>query len=480
MNRKIVLERIALVLVLILATVFLSYNIFQVSELHSYDAYQQVGFSNMFFESGKISSNIQMPFSVETLPNPTGYLQVLPIIHLTIREITGLDSFLIAKIFTAFVFLLLLIFIFLFLNMIFKNYWISIFGILYFAFIPTVKYRLSYFVPENLAFLLFFAALLIVLKNETLSSYLLAVIMPFLLAVHPKSFILFLPLLIIFVLTQSKELLVKKNILIPILILLVGLPFFLILAKMIIYVVAHGGATYILYPPITVQPITFKFVVSLLGVLSLFFIPLGFISIVKNKDFRIPLVIWAGLTLLVLLFGSFLSFPSNRTILYVALLLPIFLGSFMKLFLVKFRKFRILIIFIMIILVILTIFNSTYIHPFLGWGAQEKEGILFLQNYLDGRENYFILTPQYSLPFGYGLKHIEFDEEKISEIFNNPTREDFIREIKSKYPDKKEVYIILESYSCGYIDRTMVKQFCSDDEAALFSNTRIKIIKLVL
>lgn len=474
MKRKIIY--ILFLLSFILITSYYIKIQFQTEELYSYDAYSQIGFSNLISIKEKISNDITEPYSIKDIKNPTGYFQIIPIIHNIFKNITGLDSFLSLKLLSLFLFCLFLLIIFIVTMKIFNNTIITIFSVLIYSFIPIIFYRYSFFVPENFGIIFNLTILFFILSYQILP---LIILFPIALATHPKSIILFGSIYIIYILINRKKFLIKNNLIYLFFIIVLSLLFSKPLFEIFFSYISSKGAIYPLYPPLEDRFLSLLLIKNLIGIQSILFILLGFMYINFYKNNRyILIMMWILLTILMLYISQFLNFPINRVILYLALILPFSFG-FTYLNLKKSLDKRILILFISLVLIIsiLSFYSSPNRMPFLGWGSEERIGMNFLKETIikHNSDSYGIITSEYGLPFGYNLKNIEFNESKISYLFNLSSIDEFKLNLESQYPDKEYFYIVLGVYSCDYMKHyNIIKSLCDSD--GIYKNNRLRII----
>lgn len=462
---------------LILISLFINLQ-FSTPYLYAYDSYQTIGFSNQINETGLLSINMQKPVAIDTIRNPTGYYQAISLNHLFLSYLTGLDLIISGKILIVLIFCLLNLTFFLFLKKYFNNNYLILIGIYFLNFIPVLIYRYSFFVQENLALIIFFLLIFFLLYYK--KTELLLILFPYILAIHPKITFYFVPVLILIILINK-----MYQPLTYLIILLCSLPFLEPVFHIFKFYFENKGANYVLLTP-TTSIIDFDIVVSLTNIFSILLILSIFILALKSvqkknleKKYLIMLS-WIILSLVLIFVGPKLNFPINRTLTYYAITLPLLLIVFLNQLRLSLKKLTFVIILSLIIILIpLFFYQSSFSRPFIGWGAQEKEAMLYLKEELlklESKDSYVILTPEYSLPFAYGHKNIEFDELKISKLFNQSV-DDLGYSLKSEYSNRT-VYLILGSWSCRTLrEKKIVKYYCEHDNIFYLAD-KIKIIKL--
>ncbi|MBS3084066.1 hypothetical protein J4423_04645 [Candidatus Pacearchaeota archaeon] len=465
-----------LTIIIIVSASFMALDLFQVEQLYSYDAYFSIGYANLFLETGEVTSNINPPYSTESILNPTGYLQFLSLHHAIIKVILSVDSFLAAKIFLIFSIILLNLSVYILLNKFFKNNAIILTALILMNFIPIINYRFSFFVQENISLLLVLAIFFVLILKE---QWPILVLYPTSLAMHPKLTLFFTPLIfILFISSKKSEQDWKSLIKIPILTLVLSLFFLSPVFTVIQGYISNSGATYPLFPKNHVLfEVNAETLTNFLNISYILAFTFGIIySYNVNKKLKPLLFTWIIFTLILYFVFSYLDFPTNRIMLYLAILIPFLISSTFTGFKNSFsKKINILIMIMIMILGIVSFSNSPNRTPFLGWGDEESQAMNYLYKNIQD-QNYLIITPEYSLPFGYNLRNIEFNESRISNLFNQ-SFEDFTNSLNTEYPEYREIYIILGRYSCSTLNAlSSISYMCQNEEKIFYSNNRIRVL----
>ncbi|SNQ62933.1 hypothetical protein [Candidatus Methanoperedens nitratireducens] len=480
-------EYVSLSIILALAFVLITHSQFKIDTLYSYDAYFQNGISRIILDSGDVVYDVlEPPYAASSTVVTIGYVPMPPISQTILSLVTSSSLFFAAKIYIITFFFMLILTIYILTKKITKSPVASIFSSFVFIFIPIVFYRLNYIVGESSALLLWLLIFFILINQKaTMLNISLVPLFVAGLTFHPRSLIFYLPLMIILYLLKngfSKNNINIRNLVIVLSITIIAIPF---LKFFILNLLAYSkqGATYILFPPITVQPITFDFISSQFGIFVLLISFFGLIYLFKNiKKFEYQfLSVWLLLGWMLIFVGFYLSFPSNRLTLHLGVILALLCGCVLQL--VKNNSQRIMIPFILFLLIVpvVPIFNkSSWHNPFLGWGNEEKKAMMFLSSNIvekEHEEDYLIFTSAYSLPFGYGLKHIEFNETLLAEILSSSTEQDLLLKFNQKYPSKKVVYIIKENYANKIISNRFPILKNLDDGKIIYSSSKVQIYR---
>ena len=428
-----------------------------------------MGTSRMITESGFVPYlHIPAPFAAVDTFVSIGYVPVQSIAPALLSILLGIDIVAAEQAQTTIIAALLMLLTYRCTRRITGSYLAGITAAALLLSTPYVFARLNFFVPENVALCFFLAAFLSIL-SENHRPFLVAVLLLGGMAFHPRSFIFYGPILLVFwflqrtprtTITDLTKILIQKESLGAAAALLgTGLPFLEAL-RINLYYFLFVGATYTLAVSFEGQAPTLGQIDALLN-LYVIALAVPAVAVLVSRWRTINpgmkgLLMWWTVTWLMFFGAPLRSFPVDRFAFYVAVPTAILGGFFVQLLVsrlprgqaVRRRVLTTLVVIAIVAPAAYGLWQSPLRKPWVVWGPDERDAMGYLEQATVVSPSFIVFTPEYSLPYAYGILHVEFREEVIAGILRNATTVEDVRcRLSDTYPGASTFFIVLTTVS---------------------------------
>ena len=466
----------------------------------SFDPYWFLGAAGVIIDSGNVVFlTIPPPFAVVETIVIIGYVPLQSVLLASVSLLTGVDPVRIVQVHTMILAGVLMVLAFSVSKRLVGSTIAGITSAIVILTIPVIFQRWNLFVPENVG-LAFFLGAILAIVSENRSRYLLPVLLLGSLSFHPRSFILYAPLLLLLWAIRSRgkwdskslmrRMFARENRGPAVFFGMTALPFSIPLIRDIsIYL--EAGATYTLAVATDVSVLTAEqlnlwltpYVIGI-GVLGALIIVLRWRSITSESKF---VLIWWIAAWSLLLATLFRDFPVHRILFYIAVPTAVISGLLAHHISRAVTKHRpnakpILAAVIVAALVapaVLGILESPLRTPWVAWGSEEQRAVAYLLSVTEGREDFVVFTPEFSLPFAYGVRHVEMRPELISRILTESENLTQLSSLLSaQYPAINDFHLIFTFISRDTLSQRfpVIKMFDPDD--AGFTSPRVSVYTL--
>ncbi len=466
----------------------------------SFDPYWFLGTAGVIIDSGGIVFlTIPPPFAVVETIVSIGYVPLQSILLASASIFTGFDPVRIEQIHTMILAGVLTVLTFSVARRLVGSTIAGIAAGLLILTIPVIFQRWNLFVPENVGLAIFLTAILAI-RSDGRSPYLLAILLLGSLAFHPRSFILYAPLLLLLWALRSEggwglrgliqRMVSKRNRGAAIFLAIAALPFLIPLLRDI-YLYLEAGATYTLAVATDVNVLSVEqltlwltpYVIGV-GVLGALVGVLKWRSLTPESRF---ILIWWTASWALLLGTLLRDFPMHRILFYIAVptaLIAGLLAHHVSTAVMKYRPkaqpiLAAVIVAALVAPAVIGILESPLRTPWVAWKSDERRAVEYLLLLTEGRDDFVVFTPEYTLPFAYGVRHVEMRLELISRILTeaeNPQQLGVL--LSAEYPTATDFHLIFTYISRDTLSKRfpVLKMFNPDD--AGFSSSRVSVYTL--
>lgn len=466
----------------------------------AFDPYWFMGTSRVVVQSGSVPHlEIPTPFATTSTFVNIGYVPTQSTGPAALGLLFGIDFFAAEQAQTTIIAAALMLLVFALARRITDSSVAAFVAAILLLTTPYVFARWNFFVPENVALAAFLASMYLIMSGNQ-KPFLVALLLFGGLAFHPRSFIFFAPMLFVawfFLGTQGRtfsrvirRMFRRESIAATATLVIVGLPYLEAL-RINLYYFLFVGATYTLAVSFEGQAPSLEQISTLLNLyIALLAAPPAVLFALRWKTISLGkrvLLIWWIATWLMFFAAPIRNFPVDRFAFYVAVPTGILGGAFADVLVSRFRRSKwsrkqaltAVIVAALLGPAAFGLNESPLKNPWVAWGNSEAAAVTFVEEMTAGRDDFVIFTPEYSLPYGYGLRHVELREEVIAAVLDDVTDVSELRcRLSEEYPSSSTFVIIYTNISRNQLGTRYPVLRAFDPATAAFARTTVWVYEL--